>query len=316
MLMLTYGVLGGFRLGLIYLPAVVAVGYYFEKKRALATGKLSNLGVQLDIVLFLGISVCGSGVGTFIFAPFATYLLDQYGWRGANLIFAALCLQCAVSSFFIYWWWYEFCALGVWSSNEASFHVCPCGRRRGGRRRQMCFKTPWWNYSHTSEGLVHQNIFWKFVLDCHKKWLKWSAVSIEWGSLPVTWENTPTYHYWTGNLISIQYYKSMTRKITGSGSKWYKEGTKWLFAGESLRNTAQIAEQHASIGTAVLKFWFLGCFPIQAIHKEKRADEDNLRKWVWEFRAQWKQRKTWPKVPNKGRTNSQKPICPSLRPGE
>jgi len=80
MLMLTYGVLGGFGLGLIYLPAVVAVGYYFEKKRALATG----------------ISVCGSGVGTFIFAPFATYLLDQYGWRGANLIFAALCLQCAV----------------------------------------------------------------------------------------------------------------------------------------------------------------------------------------------------------------------------
>jgi len=80
MLMMLYGVLGGFGLGLIYLPAVVAVGYYFEKKRALATG----------------ISVCGSGVGTFIFAPFATYLLEMYGWRGANIIFAALCLQCAV----------------------------------------------------------------------------------------------------------------------------------------------------------------------------------------------------------------------------
>ena len=37
-LMLTYGVIGGFGLGLIYLPAVVAVGYYFESKRALATG--------------------------------------------------------------------------------------------------------------------------------------------------------------------------------------------------------------------------------------------------------------------------------------
>ena len=33
-----YGVLGGFGLGLIYLPAVVAVGYYFDSKRALATG--------------------------------------------------------------------------------------------------------------------------------------------------------------------------------------------------------------------------------------------------------------------------------------
>lgn len=45
-LMLTYGFVGGVGLGLIYLPAVVAVGYYFERKRALATG----------------ISVCGSGV--------------------------------------------------------------------------------------------------------------------------------------------------------------------------------------------------------------------------------------------------------------
>ena len=57
-----------------------AVGYYFEKKRALATG----------------ISVCGSGVGTFVFAPLGTYLLDVYGWKGANIVFAALCLQCAV----------------------------------------------------------------------------------------------------------------------------------------------------------------------------------------------------------------------------
>jgi predicted MFS family arabinose efflux permease len=54
----------------VYLPAVVDVGYYFEQKRALATG----------------ISVCGSGVGTFLFAPLATYLLEQYGWQGANLV--------------------------------------------------------------------------------------------------------------------------------------------------------------------------------------------------------------------------------------
>ena len=81
MLMLTYGVLGGLGLGLIYLPAVVAVGYYFESKRALATG----------------ISVCGSGVGTFVFAPFATYLLEQYGWKGTNIIFAGLCLQVCIS---------------------------------------------------------------------------------------------------------------------------------------------------------------------------------------------------------------------------
>ena len=38
LLQMLYGVLGGFGLGLIYLPAVVAVGYYFDSKRALATG--------------------------------------------------------------------------------------------------------------------------------------------------------------------------------------------------------------------------------------------------------------------------------------
>lgn len=49
MLMFTYGILGGFGFGLIYLPAVVAVGYYFETKRSLATG----------------IAVCGSGLYIF-----------------------------------------------------------------------------------------------------------------------------------------------------------------------------------------------------------------------------------------------------------
>merc|ERR1719167_932737 len=78
--MIKYGIIGGFGFGIIDLPAIVSVGFYFDSKRALATG----------------ISVCGSGVGTFVFAPLGTYLLEQYGWKGANIIFAALCLQCAV----------------------------------------------------------------------------------------------------------------------------------------------------------------------------------------------------------------------------
>ena len=45
--------LPGLGFGLIYLPAIVSVSVYFEKKRAFATG----------------IAVCGSGVGTFIMAP-------------------------------------------------------------------------------------------------------------------------------------------------------------------------------------------------------------------------------------------------------
>ncbi|CAH1141987.1 unnamed protein product [Phyllotreta striolata] len=79
-LMLTYGFMGGVGFGLIYLPAVVCVGYYFETKRSLATG----------------IAVCGSGVGTCVFAPLATMLLEEYGWRGANLILAGLILNCAI----------------------------------------------------------------------------------------------------------------------------------------------------------------------------------------------------------------------------
>ncbi|KAM8709842.1 hypothetical protein ACLKA7_016619 [Drosophila subpalustris] len=80
MLMATYGFMGGFGFGMIYLPAVVAVGYYFETKRSLATG----------------IAVCGSGFGTFAFAPLATYLLEQFGWKNALLIFAGLILNCAI----------------------------------------------------------------------------------------------------------------------------------------------------------------------------------------------------------------------------
>ena len=39
MLMAFYGVLGGIGLGLMYVPAVTAVGYWFEKKRSLVTGR-------------------------------------------------------------------------------------------------------------------------------------------------------------------------------------------------------------------------------------------------------------------------------------
>ncbi|XP_065568498.1 monocarboxylate transporter 5-like isoform X2 [Artemia franciscana] len=79
-LFITYGVIGGSGFGLVYVPAVVAVGFYFEKKRALATG----------------IAVCGSGIGTFLMAPLTTYLINEYGWRGALLIQAGIILNCAV----------------------------------------------------------------------------------------------------------------------------------------------------------------------------------------------------------------------------
>ena len=54
----------------MYLPAIVMVGFYFEKRRALATG----------------MAVCGSGIGAFVFAPMMKILIEEYGWKGALLI--------------------------------------------------------------------------------------------------------------------------------------------------------------------------------------------------------------------------------------
>ena len=56
----------------MYLCAYVMIGHYFEKYRALATG----------------IASCGSGVGTFIFAPLSVALIESYGWKGAMWIIA------------------------------------------------------------------------------------------------------------------------------------------------------------------------------------------------------------------------------------
>lgn len=79
-LFFTFGIVSGFGLSLCYVAAVVIVAYYFEKKRSLATG----------------LSVCGSGIGTFIFAPLTQVLLDEYGWRGTTLILAGLFLNISV----------------------------------------------------------------------------------------------------------------------------------------------------------------------------------------------------------------------------
>jgi MCP family monocarboxylic acid transporter-like MFS transporter 14 len=40
---LLFGFIGGIGMGLLYLPSIVMVGYYFEEKRAIATGKLNDI---------------------------------------------------------------------------------------------------------------------------------------------------------------------------------------------------------------------------------------------------------------------------------
>lgn len=80
MLFFTFGIFAGFGLSLCYVAAVVIVAYYFDKRRSFATG----------------LSVCGSGIGTFLFAPLTQIMIDEYGWRGTTLILSGMFLNMTV----------------------------------------------------------------------------------------------------------------------------------------------------------------------------------------------------------------------------
>ncbi|XP_029178997.1 uncharacterized protein LOC114946580 isoform X2 [Nylanderia fulva] len=69
---LTFGVIAGLGLGLCYVTAVVSIAFWFDKKRTLA----------------VGLGACGTGIGTFVYAPMTTYFINEYGWRGACLLLA------------------------------------------------------------------------------------------------------------------------------------------------------------------------------------------------------------------------------------
>jgi predicted MFS family arabinose efflux permease len=60
----------------MYLPAIVSVNSWFEARRAIA----------------VSIAVSGSGVGTFIFNPLATFLLKRYSLTGCMLVMAAIAI--------------------------------------------------------------------------------------------------------------------------------------------------------------------------------------------------------------------------------
>jgi len=79
-LCLFFGVITGLGMSMGYVVSVVMVAFYFENKRAMATG----------------LAVCGSGIGTFIFAPMTEYLIDVYGWRGTMTIWSGIILNLVV----------------------------------------------------------------------------------------------------------------------------------------------------------------------------------------------------------------------------
>ena len=85
LLCFTFGIVAGFGLSMVYVPAVVVVAYYFEKRRAFATG----------------IAVAGSGIGTFVIAPLSERLIEQYSWKGAVLVIGGIMLNiCACGAVF------------------------------------------------------------------------------------------------------------------------------------------------------------------------------------------------------------------------
>ena len=75
-LMLTFSILNGIGLCLNGLVATVGCNYYFEKRLALATG----------------INKTGLSIGSFIFPPLSSYVLQVYTWKGVMYLNAGIAL--------------------------------------------------------------------------------------------------------------------------------------------------------------------------------------------------------------------------------
>jgi len=75
-LFISAGVILGVGLGVIYLPRLDCITQYFDKKRPFVTG----------------IAICGSGLGTFMFAPITQKLVENLGWKHSMLAISGVCM--------------------------------------------------------------------------------------------------------------------------------------------------------------------------------------------------------------------------------
>lgn len=98
-----FGIVAGTGLSMGYVTSVVMVAFYFEKRRALATG----------------LAVCGSGIGTFVFAPLFEYLIEEYTWRGSLIILSGITLNLVVCGALLRP--LEFTAAEEWRRNLEAF---------------------------------------------------------------------------------------------------------------------------------------------------------------------------------------------------
>ena len=74
LLLLTYGICSGIGISLIKLPISVGCNYYFDKKRALATG----------------MSMTGSSIGAMLFPPLVEFMLQTFNWKTVVFLFATI----------------------------------------------------------------------------------------------------------------------------------------------------------------------------------------------------------------------------------
>ncbi|GJQ77400.1 hypothetical protein Trydic_g20802 [Trypoxylus dichotomus] len=82
-MILAYGVLGGIGFGMMYVSAIIVIGFYFERWRALASG----------------VSLCGAGIGSTCMPPLLSMVIKTLGWRVAFHILGAMCITCILCGF-------------------------------------------------------------------------------------------------------------------------------------------------------------------------------------------------------------------------
>ncbi|KAK7502738.1 hypothetical protein BaRGS_00005988 [Batillaria attramentaria] len=75
-----YGVVSGVGAGLVYLPCITMSNLYFDRKRGAVAGIFAS----------------GSGVGLLVLAQLTEVWMEEYGWRGCNLLMGSLTLNYCV----------------------------------------------------------------------------------------------------------------------------------------------------------------------------------------------------------------------------
>jgi MFS family permease len=84
-MMITYGVIGGVSTGCTYIASLIIIAEYFDKKRGVATG----------------ITMAGSGVGSFVFPPLISAIISSSDWKFTFAICACIILQTCVCGAFL-----------------------------------------------------------------------------------------------------------------------------------------------------------------------------------------------------------------------